>query len=242
MTDPIQHGGRRGTYVAAAIAVVLVVAGAVFLVMGARGSDGPPLPDSAAASTPSSPSASPSPAPGSSQPPAAKPPTKNAPPAPESVDFGEVLPGSEPVALDIPAIDVHSRNVVGLGVADDGSIEVPRDPTAPGWFTPGPSPGQLGPAVIAGHVDSTEGPAVFYELGNLRPGDLVKVTRADSSVATFAIDRVAVFEQADFPTRQVYGLTTRRPELRLITCGGEYDPETGYVDNVVAFGHLVGAR
>lgn len=240
MTHINQYGGRRGTYVAAAIAVVLVVAGAVFLVMGARGSDGPPPPDNAAASAPPS---SPSPS-HPSRTPETKVPTKKAPspPAATPVDFGRVLPGSEPVALDIPAIDVHSRNIVGLELADDGTIEVPRDPAAPGWFTPGPSPGQLGPAVIAGHVDSTEGPAVFYELGNLRPGDLVRVTRADSSVAVFAIDRVAVFEQADFPTRQVYGLTTSRPELRLITCGGEYDPETGYVDNVVAFGHLVGAR
>ena len=242
MTDTIQNGGRRGTYVAAAIAVLLVVAGAVFLVMGARGADGqpPPLPDSAAASPQLSPGHGGSH--GHSETPTTGVPPEKSPVSPKPVDFGRVLPGSRPVALDIPAIDVHSTKIVGLELAADGSIEVPRDPASPGWFTPGPSPGQLGPAVIAGHVDSTEGPAVFYELGNLRPGDLVRVTRADSSVATFAIDRVAVFEQADFPTRQVYGLTTRRPELRLITCGGEYDPETGYLDNVVAFGHLVAAR
>lgn len=153
-----------------------------------------------------------------------------------------MLPGSEPVALDIPAIDVHSRTIVDLGLADDGSIEVPGEPSAPGWFTPGPSPGQLGPAVIAGHVDSTQGPAVFYRLGSLHEGDRVRVSRADSSVATFVIDRVAVFPKADFPTHQVYGNVTNRAELRLITCGGGYDSTTGYVSNVVAFAHLVGAK
>ncbi len=153
-----------------------------------------------------------------------------------------MLPASEPVALDIPAIDVHSRNIVDLVLADDGSIEVPSEPSAPGWFSPGPSPGQLGPAVIAGHVDSTQGPAVFYRLGAMQDGDRITVTRADSSAATFVVDRVEVFAKADFPTHQVYGNVTSRAELRLITCGGGYDSATGYVSNVVVFAHLVGAR
>lgn len=233
MTDSIEHGGRRGRYLAAAITAVLVVAGAILLIRGA-GAGGtaarPPLPDSATMSPSSAPRAQASPTAERPNPTAA---------APRALDFGPVLSGSPPLALDIPAIGVHSSNIVDLGFAGDGSIEVPRDPSAPGWFAPGPSPGQLGPAVIAGHVDSTNGPAVFYELGNLNLGDRVRVTRADGSVATFSVDRVSVFPKADFPTHQVYGNTTDRAELRLITCGGTFDDDTGYDDNVVAFAHLL---
>jgi len=235
-TDVIPAGGRRGTYVAAAITASLVVVGAVLFGMGARGADGPPQPDNTTASPAAASRAQ------------GKTPQMTAPaitalqPTSGPLDFGPVLPASEPVALDIPAIDVHSRNIVDLGLADDGSIEVPSEPSAPGWFSPGPSPGQLGPAVIAGHVDSTQGPAVFYRLGAMQDGDRITVTRADSSAATFVVDRVEVFAKADFPTHQVYGNVTSRAELRLITCGGGYDSATGYVSNVVVFAHLVGAK
>jgi sortase (surface protein transpeptidase) len=153
-------------------------------------------------------------------------------------DFGPVLPGSAPVRLDIPRINVHSSDMVGLGLQRDGSIEVPQDPASPGWFTPGPSPGQYGPAVIAGHVDSKTGPAVFYRLGELTPGDRVSVTRRDGTVATFEVDAVETFEQDAFPTRAVYG-ATNRAELRLITCSGDYDAREGYLSNTVVFAHLV---
>lgn len=93
--------------------------------------------------------------------------------------------------------------------------------------------------MIGGHVDSTTGPAVFYRLGELRPAAAVAVTRRDRSVATFVIDRVARYSKAAFPTRAVYGNTTDRAEIRLVTCGGTFDSTTGhYVDNIVAFGHL----
>lgn len=243
-TDVIPAGGRRGTYVAAAITASLVVVGAVLFGMGARGADGPPQPDNTTASPAAASRAQgKNPRVTAPQTTALQPNALQAKaPASKPLDFGPVLPGSEPVALHIPAIDVHSRTIVDLGLADDGSIEVPGEPSAPGWFTPGPSPGQLGPAVLAGHVDSTRGPAVFYRLGSLHEGDRVRVSRADSSVATFVIDRVAVFPKADFPTHQVYGNVTNRAELRLITCGGGYDSATGYVSNVVAFAHLVGAK
>jgi len=127
---------------------------------------------------------------------------------------------------------------MGLGLAQDGEIEVPQNADIPGWFTPGPSPGQLGPAVIAGHVDSTTGPAVFYRLSELRPGDHIKVARRDGSIARFTVDRVTNFSKAAFPTRAVYG-PTRRSELRLITCGGQYDDQDGYLANTVVFAHLV---
>ena len=140
--------------------------------------------------------------------------------------------------MTIPRIGVRASQFVGLGLADNGEIEVPRNPDTPGWFTPGPSPGQLGPAVIAGHVDGTSGPAVFYRLAELQPGDRVKIDRRDGSTAVFTVDRVVSFEKAAFPTRAVYG-PTRRAELRLITCGGQYDTQTGYLRNTVVFAHLV---
>lgn len=152
-------------------------------------------------------------------------------------EFGPVLDGSPPVRLDIPRIGVHSTDIVDLGFQKDGSLEVPKDPDSPGWFTPGPSPGQVGPAVIAGHVDGKAGPAVFYRLGELRPGDRVKVNRQDGATATFVINRVETFAKDAFPTREVYG-TTDRAELRLITCSGQYDDEEGYLSNTVVFAHL----
>ena len=211
-----QVGGRRGVVVAA-VAGLLALVGTGLVAVGIRGSEGPP---SVSADV-------------SVQ-------TSTAPPVPktERIDLGPVLTGSPPVALDIPRIDVHSRNIVDLGLAKDGSIEVPRDYSAPGWFTPGPSPGQFGPAVIAGHVDSKKGPAVFYRLGELRRGDRVRVTREDGSVASFVIDRVKQYEKDRFPTRAVYGNSTNRAELRLITCGGQYDKKAGYLSNIVVFAHL----
>ena len=149
------------------------------------------------------------------------------------------LPASDPVSLDIPAIGVKSNDLVGLGLAKDGSIEVPTDFGQPGWYTLGPTPGEYGPAVISGHVDSQKGPAIFYRLGELKPGAKVRVSRKDGSVATFAIDKVARYAKAEFPTGLVYG-TTKHAEIRLVTCGGAFDQATGhYVDNIVAFGHLL---
>jgi hypothetical protein len=210
-----QVGGRRGAVVAAA-AGLLALVGVGLVATGVRGSDGPPPVADASVST------------------STVPPTTET----ERVDLGPVLVGSPPIALDIPRIGVHSKNIVDLGLAKDGSIEVPRDYSAPGWFTPGPSPGQFGPAVIAGHVDSKTGPAVFYRLGELRRGDRVMVTREDGSVASFVIDRVKQYEKDRFPTRAVYGNSTNRAELRLITCGGQYDKQVGYLSNIVAFAHL----
>ena len=152
----------------------------------------------------------------------------------------KTLPRVRPVALRIPAIDVSSPALVDLAKQPDGSLEVPVDPADPGWFSPGPAPGQFGPAVIAGHVDGNGGPGVFYRLGELRPGARVEVTREDGSVASFVVDKVERYRKDQFPTAAVYGDSTHRSELRLITCGGAFDDATGhYVDNVVAYAHLV---
>ena len=123
-----------------------------------------------------------------------------------------------------------------------GASRCPADFAAVGFYTLGPTPGQFGPAVIAGHVDSHRGPAVFYRLGALKAGATVSVGRRDGTTARFVVDKVAAYPKAQFPTTAVYGNTTSRAELRLITCGGSFDDRSGhYVDNVVAFAHLVSA-
>jgi sortase (surface protein transpeptidase) len=146
--------------------------------------------------------------------------------------------------MAIPSIGVRS-DLLRLGVNGDGTVEVP--PLAPddqaGWYQRGPAPGAVGPAVVLGHVDSAEwGPGVFFDLGALRPGDEITVTREDGSAAVFAVDRVERHRKDDFPTIEVYG-NTDDAQLRLITCGGAFDPDArSYEDNVVAFASLVGTR
>ena len=239
MHNSADKGGRRGVHYAAAAAVLLLLAGTVLTVLGFQGTTTTITSYPLAATAPQPPS----------------PAVDMAQSWLETVgrdrvekgkqtrsgdrpDFGEVLTGSGPVGLTIPRIGVRVTQFVGLGLADNGEIEVPKNADTPGWFTPGPSPGQLGPAVIAGHVDSATGPAVFYRLAELRPGDRIKVHRRDGSSPTFIVDRVVSFDKSAFPTRSVYG-PTRRPELRLITCGGQFDEQTGYLRNTVVFAHLV---
>jgi sortase (surface protein transpeptidase) len=152
---------------------------------------------------------------------------------------GLVLPESEPVAVSIPRIRVRSR-LVPLGLKDNGAMETP-DPADVGWYSRGPSPGALGPAVIAGHV-TWNGPAVFYRLGTMRRGDHVSVTRKDGKTAVFTVTRVAQFPQSRFPSRAVYG-PIDHAGLRLITCGGTYDAARHkYLDNVVVFAKLEAVR
>jgi Sortase domain len=156
-----------------------------------------------------------------------------------------VLAASKPVAIDIPAIGVHSV-VQYLGLTAQHTLQVP----APGphyneaaWYKYSSTPGELGPSVISGHVDSAaQGPSVFYKLGDMRRGDKVLVTRADDLVAVFRVDGVRRYPKDHFPTRLVYGKTDHAA-LRLITCGGPFDSSSGhYVDNIVVFASLVGSR
>lgn len=142
------------------------------------------------------------------------------------------LPPSPPVRLEIPAIGV-SAPLVRLGLGRDGRIQVPGDFQAAGWFTGAAEPGQLGPAVVAGHVDSRTGPAVFYRLRELRPGDEVRVVRADRRMVRFAVESLASYPKPDLPAERVYGSTTA-PALRLITCAGSFDRRRrSYRDNLV---------
>lgn len=145
---------------------------------------------------------------------------------------------SAPVALRIPAIGV-AVSVSALGLNTDRTVQVPTDFQKPGWFRLGPSPGQVGSAVILGHVDSYKGPAVFYRLRSLRAGDRVEVSLADGVVAHFAVTKVAMYPKEQFPARQVYG-SHGYSALQLVTCGGKFDTHArSYLSNVVAYTSLV---
>lgn len=144
-----------------------------------------------------------------------------------------------PVRLRVPRIGVDT-GLMRLGLTARRELEVPplRRADTAGWYDRSPVPGDTGPSVLAGHVDSRTGPAVFYRLRELRRGDRVVVDRSDGRRATFTVDRVAVVAKTAFPTRRVYGATAG-PELRLITCGGTFDTTTDdYLANVVVFAHL----
>ena len=147
------------------------------------------------------------------------------------------LARSTPVRLRIAAIGVDSR-LMDLGLRADGSLEVPPSGFPAGWYTGAPTPGELGPAIIVGHID-WNGPGVFYDLHKLKPGDQVTVTRADGSKPAFRITRVAQFRKDQFPTKLVYG-NIDHAGLRLITCGGSFNSRSGhYEDNIVVFADLI---
>jgi hypothetical protein len=126
-----------------------------------------------------------------------------------------------------------------LGVEPDGTLQVPADFDVAGWYRLGTKPGDRGAAVIVGHVDSQSGPAVFYHLGTLAPRDVIRVSWQSGASVFFRVYAVREYAKTAFPTRLVYGRTTA-PELRLVTCGGRFDDETGhYLDNVVVFARRV---
>jgi hypothetical protein len=151
---------------------------------------------------------------------------------------GRAPAGTRPVGLRIPTIGV-AVPLSTLGLNPDRTVEVPTDFARAGWFGLGPAPGQPGSAVLLGHVDSYRGPAVFFRLGTLRPGDRVEVTRADGAVARFAVRAVRTYLKRDFPARQVYGTHGGR-SLQLVTCGGEFDRAArSYLSNVVVYTELV---
>ena len=158
---------------------------------------------------------------------------------------GLILPASDPVSLSIPAIGVASA-ILDLGLLPDGTIQTPPldDPVSKaGWYAGSPTPGSEGPSILLGHVDTKKyGPGVFYNLGRLKPGDTVDITRADHMVAVFRVDSVRSFPKAQFPTHEVYG-NIDTAGLRLITCGGVFDPsKSSYESNIIAFASLVSSR
>ncbi|MFP5020950.1 class F sortase [Pseudonocardia phyllosphaerae] len=216
---------------APALAAVLAVAGVVVLVMALLGG-GPTAPEPAAAAPGAQPAGAPAAGPVGDVPPGATP-------------EGPVLSPAPPAEITIPAIGVASP-VERVGLNPDGTLGVP----APGplydraaWYTGSSAPGFRGPSVILGHVDSAKnGPSVFFDLGKMEPGQEIVVRRTDGIVATFVVDQVRSFPKNTFPSRSVYA-DVDRAELRLITCGGEFDSAAhSYRDNTVVFAHLTGSR
>ncbi|WP_200214785.1 class F sortase [Micromonospora coerulea] len=144
---------------------------------------------------------------------------------------------SNPTTISIPRIGVNAE-IMSLGTNPDGTVQVPPLDQAQraGWYSPGASPGEVGNAVIVGHVDSAKlGPAVFFNLGSLRSGDTITVAREDGSQATFTVNEVKSYPKSAFPTELVYG-PSDKPSLRVVTCGGVFDSSAGsYLNNIIAF-------
>lgn len=150
------------------------------------------------------------------------------------------LPASVPVRVRIPAAGVDASPVLRLGPAADGTVQVPSvaDGDKIGWYTKGVTPGETGPAVLIGHFDTARGPAVLRDVSRVRTGDEIAVTRADGAVAVFRVRELEQVDKKRFPTAKVYG-DTPRPELRVITCGGEI--KDGHrPDNIILYADLVG--
>ena len=145
---------------------------------------------------------------------------------------------SPPVALEVPELGLDTR-LTGTRTGRDGTLQVPEDASRAAWYVDGPAPGDLGPAVLVGHLDSRAGPGVFAGLKGLAPGDRLTVRRADGTEAAFAVTEVSTFAKRDFPTARIYA-GDGRATLRIITCGGAFDADTGrYRSNTVVFADLV---
>ena len=145
----------------------------------------------------------------------------------------------DPIRVRIPEINVDA-DVIDLGLNPDRTLEVPEDFEQTGWYTGRSIPGEPGPAVIAGHVDSTTGPAVFFRLHELDEGDLVFIDRDDDLTALYRVSGAVDIHKTSFPTDQVYGSTVE-PTLRLITCGGTFDRDEGsYEGNLIVFADYLG--
>ena len=200
-----------------AVAIVLLLTGAGLLMVGLLGHQNSLAAPAAAFHLAS--------------PPLATNPTTTAPPS-------GALARSVPVALRIPAIGV-AVSLSTLGLNPDRTVQVPTNYQQPGWFRLGPTPGQVGSAVILGHVDDRRGPAVFFQLRSLKAGDTVEVSLADGVVARFEVTTVATYPKKAFPAQQVYA-SHGYSALQLVTCGGQFDKRAGsYLSNVVAYTTLV---
>lgn len=200
-----------------AVAPVLLVVGAGLLVVGFRGGNHalpPPAPSAAAIRSAA--------------------PQTLTPPMVAALSTAR----SVPTMLWVPAIGL-AVSLSTLGLNPDGSVQVPSNITQPGWFRLGPTPGQVGSAVILGHVDNYTGPGVFFQLRTLAAGDQVYVTLTDGDTAQFAVNSVAMYSKPQFPAQRVYG-SHGSSALQLVTCGGEFDHQTGsYLSNVVVYSSLV---
>jgi len=212
---------RRSALIAGAVAAVLTLAGC----SAGFGSQAPStgVVDSVETDAPAS-SASP-----------AAPPAAPAGAAPQAAVPAAGRPaGVTPASIIVPAMELDEP-IIPLGIQGDGTMEVPEDYDDVGWFTGGGSPGGFGPTVIAGHVDSRSGPAVFFRLAELVVGDRFSLAGVDGRSFEYEVYKIEDHAKAEFPTVDVFGATLE-DEVRLITCGGEYDQSIGrYTDNLVVF-------
>jgi hypothetical protein len=235
-THPRGRSRRRVALAAAAAVVALGAAGAIlaFRMAGDGGSAGVPRP--VAASTPQ-----PSRGSGPAVPAALLPPLPNGPTGPAHASLPGRLGAAQPVRLTVPSIGVNSR-LERLSLLSDGTLQPPTRWGQAGWYAGGPRPGEPGPAVIAGHVDSVSGPAVFFRLRALRPGAIVTVRDARGTAFRFVVDGSRTYPKDRFPTSAVYG-PTPLPELRLVTCTGDFDyARHSYLDNLVVSAHLAAVQ
>lgn len=162
--------------------------------------------------------------------------TDKAPPqsAPVETTKAPVIPPGDPQDLSIPSIN-YQGDLIPLGVNDDDSLEVPSDYDQAGWYTQGTRPGEPGPTIIAAHVDSRSGPGAFYNLRDVQEGDQVEVTIEDGTAHTYEVYKVEDYPKKALPTVDVFGAVID-DELRLITCGGEFDQSLrSYTDNLVVY-------
>ncbi|WP_432157873.1 MULTISPECIES: class F sortase [unclassified Streptomyces] len=214
---------RLGNTVAATVTLTALCAGG-WLLHNGTATHAPPQPTAAEAGTgPGGPSG------------------PGGPGGPRSASARGLAP-SVPERIRIASIRVDAP-LTGLGLTPTGTLEVPpaRKKNLAGWYEAGTSPGETGTAIVAGHVDNADGPAVFFSLGALKKGAAIEVDRRDGTTAVFTVDAVEVYRASAFPDETVYGAAPR-PELRVITCGGTYSRATGYQSNVVVFAHLTGVR
>ena len=238
-----QHHRPR-LMVLVAIAATLVIAGVALLVLATTRTSSPPQPSPVVAAAPTASMDTQAP----TEPPTGSPPgSPTASPTGTPAGTATGTPGlsqSQPIRVDIPSIGVSS-SLLSLGLNTDGTMEVPpfERVSKAGWYHYSPTPGEVGPAVIVGHIDSAQyGPGVFSQLAALSPGDTVSVTRADNTVVTFRVAQVATYSKTSFPTQTVYG-NTDRPALRLITCGGSFDAAAhSYRDNTVVYADFISSH
>ena len=162
-------------------------------------------------------------------------PSVDTPSSVERVPIEDVFP----VRVLIPEIGVDA-DIIDLGLNEDGTLEVPKDFEKTGWYTGRSVPGDVGPGVVVGHIDSTTGPAVFYRLRDLEVGHTIEIHRSDGMIALFRVSGTELVLKDEFPTEQVYGSTVE-PTLRLITCGGSFDRSVGsYKGNLIVYAEHIG--
>ncbi|MEU4163451.1 class F sortase [Actinoplanes sp. NPDC026670] len=212
-------GTRWGRYALSAAVLVLSLIGVAALTQGGRQQSNQ-IPLAGTASPPSS---------------------SGTPAGTGELTTGPLMATSNPTRVVIPALDVDVP-LIGLDQQTDGTMQVPTDAQAVGWYTRAPTPGALGPAVLAGHVDYKKQPGTFQRLADLERGDSVNVNREDGSTAMFTVVKVERYAKAQFPTDAVYG-PINHAGLRLITCGGDFDRDAGhYEDNIVVYADLTMAH